>query len=118
VRRFVFNWSVTQHASVKEQLHYGVRFVFDKFKLQFNVIIICVCFQALIAGGMQVVSHLSSYTVLDSKFDPAYWWNKLTVRLITVRGCNTKDPILKTKNWDMIIITAYQFRKQKWLELF
>lgn len=54
VRRFVFNWSVTQHASVKEQLHCGVRFVFDKFKLQFNVILICMCFQTVSAGGMQV----------------------------------------------------------------
>jgi len=89
VRRFVFNWSVTQHASVKEQLHCGVRFVFDKFKLQFNVILIRVCFQALVAGGVQVVSLLGSYAVLHSKFVPAYWWNKLTVGLITVRGCNT-----------------------------
>jgi len=88
VRRFVFNWSVTQHASVKEQLHCGVRFVFDKFKLQFSVILICVCFQVLIACGMQVVSHLGSYTVLHSKFNPAYWWNKCAVGLITVRGCN------------------------------
>jgi hypothetical protein len=64
VRHFVFNWSVTQHASVKEQLHCGVRFVFDKFKLQFNMICICMCFQAFIACGMQVVSHLASYTVL------------------------------------------------------
>lgn len=55
VRRFVFNWSVTQHASVKEQLHCGVRFVFDKFKLQFSVILICVCFQTLVAGGVQVI---------------------------------------------------------------
>jgi len=77
VRRFVFNWSVTQHASVKEQLHCGVRFVFDKFKLQFNAILICVCFQALIAGGMQVVScQLGCCTVLHNKFEPAYWWNK------------------------------------------
>jgi hypothetical protein len=89
VRHFVFNWSVTQHASVKEQLHCGVRFVYYKFKLQFNVILICVCFQAFIVGGMQVVSHLGSYTVLHSKFVPAFWWNKLTVGLITVRGCNT-----------------------------
>lgn len=89
VRHFVFNWSVTQHASVKEQLHCGVRFVSDKFKLQFNVIRICVFFQALIAGGMQVVSHVGSYTVSHSKFVPVYWWNKLTVGLITVRGCNT-----------------------------
>jgi len=89
VRHFVFNWSVTQHASVKEQLHCGVRFVSDKFKLQFNVILNCVCFQALIAGVMQVVNHLGSYTVLHSLFVPAYWWNKLTVGLITVSGCNT-----------------------------
>lgn len=60
VRRFLFNWSVTQHASVKEQLHCGVRFVFDTFKLQFNVILICLCFQAFIAGGMEVVRHLGS----------------------------------------------------------
>jgi hypothetical protein len=27
VKRFVFNWSVTQHASIKEQLYSGVRLV-------------------------------------------------------------------------------------------
>jgi hypothetical protein len=27
VKRFVFNWSVTQQVSIKEQLHGGVRFV-------------------------------------------------------------------------------------------
>jgi hypothetical protein len=63
VRHFVFNWSVTQHASVKEQLHCGVRFVFDTFRLQFNVILLCLCFQAFIAGGMEVVRHLGAYTI-------------------------------------------------------
>ena len=52
------------------------------------MILIFVCFQALIAGGMQVVSHLGSYTVLHSKFVPAYWWNKLTVGLVSVRERN------------------------------
>jgi hypothetical protein len=43
VKHFVFNWSVTQHASIKEQLYCGVRFVCDKFKLQFSASDSCLC---------------------------------------------------------------------------
>jgi hypothetical protein len=84
VKRFVFKWSVTQHASIKEQLHCGVRFVCDKFKLQFNASDSHIY---MFSGDMQIESHM----LLDSNVVLTLWWNRLTVWLLTVEGYNNYE---------------------------
>ena len=58
VKHFVFNWSVTQHVSIKEQLHSGVRFVYDKFKLKFSA---SDSHLYMFSGDLQTVSFGFSY---------------------------------------------------------